>query len=213
VQPEALVGYVNDTPIRAPGNRRSAQGAHHHRAALIRRCSDVGTTPIVPTSRLFRREGTRADWQGSSRAPGRNIPVARLVASSTPSEETSEHLSGPSATASSLSTCYRPVFLVVNAERGHRSSSRAGPRPAGRRATRSPCRALIVPTCSRRIPLPGGPKRAQVGTITMSEQSAIGAAVAARAPARTSTGSDEGLVAGVLPNVLGWRSERGRPGV
>jgi hypothetical protein len=29
-----------------------------------RRCSDLGTTPIVPTSRLFRREDTRAGWRG-----------------------------------------------------------------------------------------------------------------------------------------------------
>ena len=55
----------------------------------------------------------------------------------------------------------------------HPARHGAWPLPAARPATRLPRQPLIVPTCRQSIALPRTPIRAQVGTITTSDQSAL----------------------------------------
>ena len=61
----------------------------------------------------------------------------------------------------------RAIARVTPARHG------AWPLPAARPATRLPRQPLIVPTCRQSIALPRTPIRAQVGTMTTSDQSAI----------------------------------------
>jgi len=67
------------------------------------------------------------------------------------------------------------IYLHADMEEKERAIARHGawPLPAARPATRLPRQPLIVPTYRQSIALPRTPTRAQVGTITTSDQSAI----------------------------------------
>ena len=136
--------------------------------APIRRCSDIGATPIVPTWLSFRAQGLLAR-PGAGSTVGRSEQSQRWPGASR-SGSGHDPIATPTSTCADMKQTGRSTAGVTLRLASRRSSS-----PAAGVAGHLPQRPVIVPTSSPLIHRPGRPTVALVGTTTMSEQSAFGA--------------------------------------